>query len=621
MYITNDYGDIYLDISDSERIQLNANKANYIRNEEDTELLDYDDLYNVIRSKHMSGYYGMTGPDKDDANFIRTTQQGLIPYDMGSLENGTSNIGNENWRFEKAYLNDIYSRKLNIGDIANICIDNSSGENILTFNNAPADFSEIIYTQKGIEDQGGIVSSIGFIAMDDETNSVSIIESDKIETSNNTRLISLNLEEGVVIQSPDGSKQLSLNEEGHFSIYDSEKGLATLDLEVNNSKMFLKNGYADGALMLTDENGNAVSTSSVHLPYFENGTVKNSSTQIGSDESFIYLKEGEFTKSNATIGSETSPIYLKDGYFYQCEHVLDVDISGKASYDGEGNEIASTYVTLATPQTISGNKTFSGQIILTESVNYGENLPTAAENGQIFFKPKNDDINNGGDTTQYDYLPITGGIVDGNITADNFIGNLTGSAESTTKVYINSTVEDDKYYIIGSKTTGNSQLYRALNPNGTQNTTGVYFNGATGVLFGAAWNDYAEYRRTEENIQAGNVVIETGRGDLVLSSERLQPGAEVVSDTFGFAIGETSECKTPIAVSGRVLVYTNEDRNSYKPGDAVCSGPCGTVSKMTREEIKEYPDRIVGTVSEIPEYDKWGYNNIAVRERIWIRIR
>ena len=27
---------------------------------------------------------------------------------------------------------------------------------------------------------------------------------------------------------------------------------------------------------------------------------------------------------------------------------------------------------------------------------------------------------------------------------------------------------------------------------------------------------------------------------------------------------------------------------------------------MTREEIQKYPDRIVGTVSCVPEYEEWG---------------
>ena len=106
-----------------------------------------------------------------------------------------------------------------------------------------------------------------------------------------------------------------------------------------------------------------------------------------------------------------------------------------------------------------------------------------------------------------------------------------------------------------------------------------------------------------------------------LSTQRLQPGAEIISDTFGFAIGETDEYKTPIAAAGRVLAYPNEDRYSYPLGCAVCSGPNGTISQMTRKEIREYPERIIGTVSEIPEYETWGTGNVSVNGRIWIRIK
>lgn len=141
------------------------------------------------------------------------------------------------------------------------------------------------------------------------------------------------------------------------------------------------------------------------------------------------------------------------------------------------------------------------------------------------------------------------------------------------------------------------------------------------IVYGAVWNDYAEYRQTKEYIQPGYCVIETGKGDLIKSFERLQPGANIVSDTFGFAIGETEQTKTPLAVSGRVLAYPYEDRDSYQAGDPVCSGPNGTISKMTREEVREYPDRIIGTVSEIPDYEVWGTGNVKVNNRIWIKVK
>jgi hypothetical protein len=145
-------------------------------------------------------------------------------------------------------------------------------------------------------------------------------------------------------------------------------------------------------------------------------------------------------------------------------------------------------------------------------------------------------------------------------------------------------------------------------------------NCSTGVLMGAAWNDYAEYREAD-TMEPGRCIIENGDDTLSLSYERMQPGAEIVSDTFGFAIGKTGKSQTPVAASGRVLAYPYEDRNEFKPGMPVCSGPNGTVSIMTAEEAREYPWCIIGTVSAVPTYETWGQANVKVNGRIWIRIR
>lgn len=185
----------------------------------------------------------------------------------------------------------------------------------------------------------------------------------------------------------------------------------------------------------------------------------------------------------------------------------------------------------------------------------------------------------------------------------NTVANTAGSTNSTSKLYL-----------IGATTQSTSSQ--------TYSNTAVYAtNGAlvASTVKGAVWNDYAEYRKSNI-VDSGRVVVETGKGDLILSSERLLPGGNIISDTFGFSIGETDECQTPIAVAGRVLAYPNEDINIFCPGDAVCTGPNGTVSKMTRDEICQYPDRIIGTVSEIPEYDFWGTNNVKVNGRIWIKL-
>lgn len=138
----------------------------------------------------------------------------------------------------------------------------------------------------------------------------------------------------------------------------------------------------------------------------------------------------------------------------------------------------------------------------------------------------------------------------------------------------------------------------------------------------AVWNDYAEFRAADKEIKPGFVVCENGDDTVSISTKRLQPGGMIVSDTFGMAIGADSKFPVPIAVSGRVLAYTDLPVSMFSPGDPVCTGENGTVSLMTRDEVINYPDRMIGTVSAIPNYDSWGTNGeIEVDGRIWIKVR
>ena len=186
---------------------------------------------------------------------------------------------------------------------------------------------------------------------------------------------------------------------------------------------------------------------------------------------------------------------------------------------------------------------------------------------------------------------------------------------SDTKNTAGSTNNTGKLFLIGaSQQSAFQQTYSQSN---------VYMQ--SNILYAtqvrnAVFNDYAEYRTTI-NLEAGRVVIDNDDGSLSCSSKRLQPGSQVISDTFGHSMGETDVCKTPLAVAGRVLVYTYQPRENYHAGMAVCSAPNGTVDIMTREEIKEYPDCIVGIVSEIPQYETWGTDNVKVNNRIWIKVK
>lgn len=190
-----------------------------------------------------------------------------------------------------------------------------------------------------------------------------------------------------------------------------------------------------------------------------------------------------------------------------------------------------------------------------------------------------------------------------------FVNNALSSYSSTdTKNTAGaSNLTGTKLYVLGAASQGeNPQTYSNSN---------VYIS-TNNVLMGAAWNDYAEFRSATA-AEPGRCVCERGDGTLELSQERLQPAPALISDTFGFAIGETETCTVPIAVSGRVLAYLNP-KEEVKAGDPVCAGPSGTVSVMTRDEVREYPDRIIGIVSEIPTYEEW--NGVKVNGRVWIKI-
>lgn len=215
-------------------------------------------------------------------------------------------------------------------------------------------------------------------------------------------------------------------------------------------------------------------------------------------------------------------------------------------------------------------------------------LPVGGTSGQILTKIDNTDGNaEWSDFPSLNYLPLEGGTVTGVTTFSN-----TTDASSTATGAV--------------KISGGLGVAKTIRAN---------------QVFGGVYNDYAEFRICHELFKAGQVVCENGDDTLSISKERMQPAGWIVSDTYGFCIGKTKEAICPVAVSGRVLAYINESKEMYCVGDAVCAGPNGTVSKMTREEIVQFPDRIIGIVSAIPNYEVWGKENIAVNGRIWIKVR
>ena len=251
------------------------------------------------------------------------------------------------------------------------------------------------------------------------------------------------------------------------------------------------------------------------------------------------------------------------------------------------------------------------------------NVATSGSYNDLSDKPSTYSLPNATSST------IGGVKVGNNITVSNGTISLTKANVTTALGYTPPTSDNDTKNTAGSSNSS-STLY--LIGATSQSSTGVttYSNSSVTMtngsltassVYGAVWNDYAEYRTQTEDIKPGYCVASTNDGKVYKTIEKFQPCDGIVSDTFGFAIGETKENKTPLAVAGRVLAYCEGDRNDYHSGDTVGAGPGGKVIKMTREDIQKWPDRIVGIVSEIPQYETWGTGNVLVDGRIWIKIK
>lgn len=208
---------------------------------------------------------------------------------------------------------------------------------------------------------------------------------------------------------------------------------------------------------------------------------------------------------------------------------------------------------------------------------------------------------------------------------DGVVVNLEGEDVAARKIKFKSELKGDdssntKYFIPG---VGNNtdDIFRVGGKFGDaddiRDNKGVYFD-KYGVMHGAAWNDYAENLKVVDDVEPGDVVCDCGDGTLKKSSTYLQVCPNVVTDTFGHVIGPEGDGYIPVAVAGRVLVKLD---GIVKPqvGDCVCASMNGKASIMTKNEVANYPDRILGIITEIPTYEEW--NGVKVNGRVWIKVK
>lgn len=399
-------------------------------------------------------------------------------------------------------------------------------------------------------------------------------------------------------------------------------------LKINN-KTFDGSVTIDVGTIGIDYGGTGATTAANALINLNGNTAKGSATipiyWTGSAWATITSYSGK--ASTAGTADKVANALSINGKTYNGSAAIDVGVIG-AAYGGSGKTTLETSANAflgALPiwATDPTDDTYLIRQDTAGALSYGKVKFNTIYN---YIKGKTDTL----------YLPLLGGTLTGKVTGKTNSGswiimshngafNMSTAPTASSAASVVTAKTQDGSWGIGTLS-GNNSLYFVYgtdaNYNAGSNKTvnNVRISDAGGV-YGAVWNDYAEFRVTAEQVTSGQVVYSDNRGELHKTTERLQAFEGVVSDTFGFAIGETDKAKTPLAVAGRVLVYPDKDRYTFHAGDAVCAGKFGTVSKMTREEIIAYPDRIVGIVSEIPEYETWGSGNVPVYNRIWIRVK
>lgn len=335
-------------------------------------------------------------------------------------------------------------------------------------------------------------------------------------------------------------------------------------LTIQGNGATLTNGVYDGSAAKTV---NITASSIGAAPTSHASTATTYGAGTSSNYGHVKLSDSTSSTSAASSGIAASPKAVKTVY----------DAAAKLA---SANSFSAS-------NTFNSATTFKGNIIL-DSALYGASLPSPTADGQLYFIEDNDPV-----------LPNDG---------------------ATNQILVSDASGNAKWHSIAKSTdTSKRYLVNTGSSSGLDYIESVYTQ--DNVLFGAAWNDYAEFRTQKEIIEPGYCVASNDNGQVYRTTEKYQACDGIVSDTYGFAIGETNNCKTPLAVAGRVLAYYEGNREDYHAGDTVCAGPEGKICKMTREEIREWPDRIIGIVSEIPEYEIWGSNNIKVNNRIWIKVK
>ena len=182
----------------------------------------------VMGAVNGNGYYGLTRPDGDTEDWIRTTKAGIIPYNEGV----NSSLGTVTWKFREAYIETIYG---NLNGTATKAAQDGSG-NVITDTYLRKDFDTVgqnvtFNSSVGIDDL-----TAGSLLVSGNARFVNGLKGELTGNVNGTASYAEKMKTARKIgnASFDGSKDISLNDigasaSGHTHNYASKIQFAGTD--------------------------------------------------------------------------------------------------------------------------------------------------------------------------------------------------------------------------------------------------------------------------------------------------------------------------------------------------------------------------------------------------------
>ena len=114
----------------------------------------------------------------------------------------------------------------------------------------------------------------------------------------------------------------------------------------------------------------------------------------------------------------------------------------------------------------------------------------------------------------------------------------------------------------------------------------------------------------------------------ILIDAKDAPLGRIATSASKYLIGKYKPSYTPHIDGGDYVIVINAAelvvigaKETDKMYHNYSGFPGGLKSASLKELREKYPERIIGTVSEIPNYEVWGTGNVKVNNRIWIKVK